>query len=273
MASARHERLGRWPVTAAALIHLALLLPFFLGLSGSPIETVVPVEVRLLVQEEAVETPTTVPDRHSGAEAPGPDAFGQATVEAPAPADTQPATPAPAGAAPPAASVRTETPDQAPSQAAGLIPEATAAPLPQRKPVPPEPPREYVAVTPGWLSGPQGERNPPRPPPTGMEASLGGSAGAGGDSYLNSIVRRIETRRRPLAALPALPRYGVAVYVVAIDRSGRVLKVTLQHRSGNSYFDRTGAEMIESAAPLPPPPADIPGNTIQFVLQLPMWSG
>jgi hypothetical protein len=31
--------------------------------------------------------------------------------------------------------------------------------------------------------------------------------------------------------------------------------------------------MIESAAPLPPPPADIPGNTIQFVLQLPMWSG
>jgi len=52
-----------------------------------------------------------------------------------------------------------------------------------------------------------------------------------------------------------------------------VLKVALQRRSGNSYFDRTGAEMIESAAPLPAPPADIPGSTIQFVLQLPMWSG
>jgi protein TonB len=258
---------------AAALIHAALLLPFFLGLSGPSIDTVVPIEVRLLVEEEAPVTAAPVPDRHSGAETPGPDALGQASIDAATPAEPQVARTEPADAAPPATSAATDTADRSPPAPAEPAPEVADAPLPQRKPEPPEPPREYAAVRPGWLSGPEMQRNVSRPPPSGMEASLGGSAGAGGDAYLNAIVRRIETRRRPLAALPALPRYGVAVYVVAIDRSGRVLNVTLQRRSGNSYFDRTGAEMIESAAPLPPPPADIPGNTIQFVLQLPMWSG
>jgi periplasmic protein TonB len=269
MDPAPRERLGLWPVTAAALIHGLLLLPFFFTLSEAPNDTVLPIEVRVVAEEEPAETSTPVPDRHSGAETAGPDALGQATVEAAAPSEeTRPAT-----AALPAATPRAPSAEETARPAAVEQPlETPAAPLPQRKPVPPEPPREYVAVTPGWLAGPSAGTKAP-PLPSGMEASLGGPAGAGGDAYLNAVVRRIEANRRPLAALPALPRYGVAVYVVAIDRSGRILKVLLQRRSGNSYFDRTGAEMIESAAPLPPPPADIPGNTIQFVLQLPMWSG
>jgi periplasmic protein TonB len=270
MHRAPRERLGPWPVAAAALVHGLLLLPFFLALSVAPSDIVLPIEATVVVEDEPAEGSTPVPDRHSGTESAGPDALGQASVETAATSqETQLATPEPPAAQPPPAGGA----EKAAGPAAVELPlESPDAPLPQRKPVPPEPTREY-AVTPGWLTGPPSERIAPPPLPPGMEASLGGTVGAGGDAYLNAIVRRVEAKRRPLAALPALPRYGIAVYIVAIDRSGRILKVSLQRRSGNSYFDRTGAEMIESAAPLPPPPADIPGNTVQFVLQLPMWSG
>ncbi|MET4898758.1 TonB family protein [Sphingomonadaceae bacterium jetA1] len=81
---------------------------------------------------------------------------------------------------------------------------------------------------------------------------------------------------RVLAALNKLRRYprmamvrrqqGVPYVRIVIDRDGRVLSSRLERASGFSDLDREAVALPKRASPLPGPPADKPGDTLELVV-------
>lgn len=81
-----------------------------------------------------------------------------------------------------------------------------------------------------------------------------------GDPYLNQLQALIERHRvYPRVVGPfGLPAEGTAAYEVAVDRSGRILGMKLDHSSGVVGIDQAVENMIRSSLPFPPLPADYP---------------
>ncbi|MGO8916233.1 MAG: TonB family protein [Stellaceae bacterium] len=81
-----------------------------------------------------------------------------------------------------------------------------------------------------------------------------------GDPYLNQLHALIERHRiYPRVVGPfGLPAEGTAVYDVAVDRSGRIIGMQLDHSSGVAGIDQAVESMIRSSLPFPPLPADYP---------------
>jgi protein TonB len=52
----------------------------------------------------------------------------------------------------------------------------------------------------------------------------------------------------------------------AIDRTGRVIEVSVAQSSGIADLDREAINMVRRASPLPPPPDFVPGQRRTFVL-------
>jgi periplasmic protein TonB len=61
---------------------------------------------------------------------------------------------------------------------------------------------------------------------------------------------------------------GTAMLYFEMDRSGRVMLSRLHRSSGHALLDREVLALIARAAPLPPPPDDIPGERVQFVVPI-----
>ncbi len=83
-----------------------------------------------------------------------------------------------------------------------------------------------------------------------------------GDPYLNQLHALIERHRiYPRVIGPfGLPAEGTAIYDVAVDRSGRVIGIRLDHSSGVSGIDQAVESMIRNSLPFPPLPADYPDD-------------
>jgi protein TonB len=81
---------------------------------------------------------------------------------------------------------------------------------------------------------------------------------------------------RVLAALNKLRRYpripmvrrqqGVPYIRFVMDREGKVLSSRLERSSGFSELDREAVALPKRASPLPKPPADKPGDTLELVV-------
>lgn len=81
---------------------------------------------------------------------------------------------------------------------------------------------------------------------------------------------------RVLAALNKVKRYpreasfrrrqGVPIIRFVMDRSGRVLSASLERSSGVPALDGEALELPRRAQPLPKPPEDVPGATIELVV-------
>lgn len=79
-----------------------------------------------------------------------------------------------------------------------------------------------------------------------------------------------------LAALDKFKRYprdasfrrqqGVPYIRFVMDREGRVLSSRLERSSGYRALDNEAVALPTRAAPLPPPPQDVPGDTIELVV-------
>jgi protein TonB len=253
---------------AAALHVLALLL--LLGAAGTLAPTrfdAAEFQVVPLVEQQAAPLVTAGQD----------DMVDGASIEAPPAPDL-----ASGGEAPtPRLEAGSETgPDREQSLARASAPSLIAAPpepppLPQQKPSPP-------VMTAEAASEP-----PPRPaakPKTvapGKGADIinpdedgGGARGSpdrSGNRYLALVRSEIERQRvYPSKASSRAPE-GTAVFVLVVDRNGRLLVLQLSKSSGAAALDDTGAEMIRRAAPLPPLPPEIPGEAVELEVALALF--
>jgi protein TonB len=59
---------------------------------------------------------------------------------------------------------------------------------------------------------------------------------------------------------------GTVLLAFVMDREGRVLEHRIRQGSGHRLLDEEVVALIRRANPLPPPPPEIPGNRISFVV-------
>ena len=59
---------------------------------------------------------------------------------------------------------------------------------------------------------------------------------------------------------------GVTYLHFIVDRDGKVLEHSIDQSSGYTLLDEEVMELIERAQPLPPPPAELPGATLELVV-------
>lgn len=128
------------------------------------------------------------------------------------------------------------------------------------------------AASPGPAEAPAA---PVKAPPARKRAEKATRAAPGervtnGDPYFNALAAKMQRHYfYPDIARP-LGLKGLAVYVVRIDRSGRLLSLDILRSAGAQMLDEAGAKIIRDTAPFPPPPADIPGEIITIFIDLPL---
>ncbi|MDO7836268.1 TonB family protein [Sphingobium sp. HBC34] len=79
-------------------------------------------------------------------------------------------------------------------------------------------------------------------------------------------------RRYPRSAL-LRRRQGVPYVRFVMDRDGNVLSSTLERSSGVVELDREAVSLPERAEPLPKPPGDKPGTTLELVVPVEFFVG
>lgn len=72
-------------------------------------------------------------------------------------------------------------------------------------------------------------------------------------------------RRYPFAAQRARVQ-GVAQLRFRVDRRGGVLAARIERSSGSAVLDDEAVAVVARAAPLPPPPAEMPGDAVELVV-------
>jgi len=256
--SDRRERLPWLAMLAAALLH-ALVLVWLLIDWQHP--TPLPPEPKVVPIRIVTAPPAPTPPPPPAAPAPkpapppafresGPDQHttapppAETTAPKPAaPAPTAPEQPTPPAEAPPMPSPPPEKPS---------VPQESGRPAP-RKEVPETAPQKQQAERPQALH--------PAPRRLNVEP---GERFESGDPYLNQLHALIERHRvypRVIGPL-GLPVEGTAVYDLAVDRSGNIVGMKLEHSSGVAGIDQAVANMIRSALPFPPLPPDYPNDVV-----------
>lgn len=172
------------------------------------------------------------------------------------------------------------------------LPEVAESPAPDIEvPLPPPPPLAAELTPPEKKPDPPKERPKPKPKPKQREKSdkppaprtaaapaldaarsdriAAPSAGATSSSSRSPA----NWRSRLMGHLNRFKRFpagengtGKARVAFAINRSGQVLGVRLVGSSGNASFDQEAVAMVRRASPVPPPPPDVPGGTINFTV-------
>ncbi len=105
------------------------------------------------------------------------------------------------------------------------------------------------------------------------ERAAAPAAGANRDSnalpnWKSRLFAQIERNKRYPAEAQSRGDRGVVKLAFSIDRQGGVHNARVVGSSGSSILDRETLAMIERAAPLPPPPDDVPGGRIAIVVPI-----
>lgn len=205
--------------------------------------------------------------------APSAEAAADATPPAAAPDPVAPEPPQAEAEAPPE-----EAPPPSPDAPIALAeaPDAQAEPPAETlPPAPPEPP-------PPPLRGPPVPRPPasrPQPRPAAPDAASAaaaspspappappGPAAAPPPSWLGEISAALGRHRAYPARLRAERVTGVVLLRFSVDRAGQVLARQVERSSGHPELDALALDLLLRAAPLPPPPGDLPGQRIELVV-------
>ncbi len=131
---------------------------------------------------------------------------------------------------------------------------ALALPVPAMRPVEAPEPRPAQAQT----AAPRAIEAPPA-------AALSANAE---DTWEGRVLARLGTRKRYPATARARRDQGVVWVRITIDRKGRVLAVQMAQGSGSGALDREAMALPARAAPLPEPPKERPGETLELMVPI-----
>jgi len=121
-----------------------------------------------------------------------------------------------------------------------------SAPIPEPRPMPDE----------TDTAAPRTREAPPAP-------QLSGSAP---DSWKGRILARLAAHRRYPRLAMSLRQQGVSWIRFVMDRDGKVHSVSLERSSSFPQLDEEAIKLPKRAQPLPGPPEDVPGSTIELVV-------
>jgi protein TonB len=87
-------------------------------------------------------------------------------------------------------------------------------------------------------------------------------------NWKSRLVARLERYKRYPSQAQSRGEQGVAQLAFSIDRSGGVHHARILRSSGSSLLDAATLDLVERAAPLPPPPPEIHGSQIAIVVPI-----
>lgn len=188
----------------------------------------------------------------------------------PPPQSVEPPKEPPQAAAPPPPPTPTPSPSRAESQpqaepaepAAAAPPKQILPPPPATKPRRP-PPREATPPAATQVVAP-----PVASPLLASPAETAAPPAALQDDYVRTLLHWLEPHRRYPRTARLRGLEGVVQIAMTIDRAGRVLEAVVARSSGARLLDRAAIEMVERAAPAPPPPAHWPAAQTVFIVPI-----
>jgi protein TonB len=150
-------------------------------------------------------------------------------------------------------------------------PEPKPQPRPQPQAAPPRPPPPQANIAPSPLSNlpargrpPPSNRQDPGPPPSPFVNPADTLArNTIGESYANRVAYKVSQYR---FSGGGADERGVVVVRFTIGRNGSLLSVAIVRSSGKPSLDRNTIDAFQNAAPYPPIPPEIPGDSVTFTL-------
>ena len=87
-------------------------------------------------------------------------------------------------------------------------------------------------------------------------------------NWKSPLVARLERYKRYPSQAQSRGEEGVTQLAFSVDRSGGVHHARILRSSGSSLLDEATLALVERAAPLPPPPPEMPGTQIAIVVPI-----
>lgn len=147
--------------------------------------------------------------------------------------------------------------------------EPAVPPPPKKVERKPPPPPKPVAVK------PPPEVAPPPPPaqaPPAQQAAAPRvdkpvvSRSNAVPTWQGTLLAHLERHKRYPRLAQARRQEGVVKIAFTLDRRGNVLAASVRGPSGHRLLDAEAMEMLDRAAPLPPPPPEVEGDTVELVV-------
>lgn len=143
-----------------------------------------------------------------------------------------------------------------------------STPVPEERTVTQRENRTPDEDIPGWAMNVGEGYDIPAGNPEAAGRERRASSGSGGGAYANAAKACI--RRNFEFPAEAAGREGVAIIIIHVHRTGRILRAQMTKSAGVPALDRAALETIEKCSPLPPFPPGAPQDIEPFTLTMPM---
>ena len=130
-------------------------------------------------------------------------------------------------------------------------------PIARANPIIPPAARNLPDPKPAVETRPKPESNQPPPAPRQSDAA---------PTWQGKVLTALNRAKRYPRAASARRQQGVPYIRFVMDREGKVLSVQLERTSGFRVLDEAALALPKRAQPLPPPPDEIEGETIELVV-------
>lgn len=151
------------------------------------------------------------------------------------------------------------------------LPEPKPKPKPKPKPEPkreeptPEPPNEKPPA-PRTSAPPSADRQAPPAAPSTEGAGPSQARIAAEATWHDRLLARLQQYKRYPSRARMRRQEGVAYLRFVVDRHGNVVSAEIDRSSGSNILDRETLFLVRRAEPLPSPPKEVPGATIELVV-------